>query len=71
MAPKDKKSQYNIEYAKTHVKQIKFNLSIERDADIIRFLASLPNQQGYLKDLIRADMVRSGLRAKDEQETDD
>lgn len=70
MAPKDKKSQYNIEYAKTHVKQIKFNLSIERDADIISFLASLPNQQGYLKDLIRADMIRSGSVITEEQQHD-
>ena len=31
-------------------------LNKENDADIIKHLESLPNMQGYIKDLIRKDM---------------
>lgn len=63
-APKDRKTAYDIEYARTHVKQIKFNASLQYDADIIAFLETVPNQQRYIKDLIRADMASKGIETK-------
>lgn len=52
-----------IKYNKTHMRQVKFALNIGTDADIIAWLDSVENKQGYLKALIRADMAR----AKSEQ----
>lgn len=53
-------------YHATHIKQIKFGFSIEQDADILAQLDSVPNKQGYIKDLIRADIA---TRAKSYQNT--
>lgn len=52
-----KKNAYNIEYNATHIKQIKFNFSLQYDADILAKLDSVPNKQGYIKELIRADIA--------------
>lgn len=48
-----------IKYNKTHMRQVKFALNIGTDADIIAWLDSIENKQGYLKALIRADMARA------------
>ena len=48
-----------IKYNKTHMRQVKFALNIGTDADIIAWLDSVENKQGYLKALIRADMARA------------
>ena len=40
--------------------QIKMKLSRNTDKDILDKLASLPNKQGYIKELIRADLVKEG-----------
>lgn len=45
-----------IRYNKANVKQIKLNLNLKTDADIIEKLASCGNMQGYIKNLIRQDM---------------
>lgn len=55
---KEERTQYGIAYRRDHVRQIKFDLSIEHDADILAFLDSLPNRTGYLKALIRADIEK-------------
>lgn len=44
------------EYDATHCTQIKMKLNNKTDADIIQFLGTLKNKQGYLKSLIRADI---------------
>ncbi len=46
----------SIKYNEANVKQIKMNLNRKTDADIITHLESLPNVQGYIKNLIRKDM---------------
>lgn len=46
-------------YQKTHIQQVKFNFSIEHDADILAKLETVGNKQGYIKDLIRADIARN------------
>lgn len=43
-------------YATKNVKQIKLNLNINTDADILDWLDKLENKQGYIKELIRKDM---------------
>ena len=53
-----KKSAYDQQYAKEKIQQVPFRLNRDLDADIIEWLNKQPNKQGYLKQLIRADMER-------------
>ncbi len=53
---KKEKAAYDMEYQKTHQKQIKFVLNLTTDADILDHLKTVPNVQGYLKSLIRRDI---------------
>ena len=41
-----------------------FMLNVKNDSDIIERLNSMPNTQGYIKRLIREDMIREQLRAE-------
>lgn len=45
-------------YAKTHLKVLRCKLNIVHDADILEWLGSIDNKQGYIKRLIREDMSR-------------
>ena len=45
-----------IRYNRANVKQVKMNLNLKTDADIIEHLSKQPNMQGYIKNLIRQDM---------------
>lgn len=45
-------------YDKAMTKQIKLKLNIETDKDIIAKLDAVPNKQGYIKELIRADLSK-------------
>ena len=40
--------------------QLHFKMNKKTDADILEKLDSVPNKQGYIKELIRADMKRQG-----------
>jgi len=50
------KVKASIKYNKENVKQVKLNLNKKTDADIIAKLDEVPNIQGYIKSLIRADL---------------
>ena len=52
------KTEYDLEYQRTRCKQYKLLLHRERDKDIISFLDSLPNRNGFLKDLIRKQIKK-------------
>ena len=41
-----------------HTTQIKLKLNDRTDADILARLEKVGNKQGYIKELIRADMAR-------------
>lgn len=43
-------------YDKTHTRQYHLKLNLNTDADIIAHLDTKENAQGYIKELIRADM---------------
>ena len=43
-------------YDKTHTSQIVLKLNKGTDKDILDRLSEVPNKQGYIKDLIRADI---------------
>lgn len=53
----EQRNKWSQKYHAGHIKQVKFGFSIEHDADILAFLDSLPNKQGYIKSLIRADIA--------------
>ena len=54
----DKANIRSQRYHSSHIKQIKLGFSIENDSDILAKLDSVENKQGYIRDLIRADIAR-------------
>lgn len=53
---KENKKRYDVNYVKTQCKQYTLLLSKEKDKDIIEFLESQTNRNGFLKALIRDHM---------------
>lgn len=49
----DARSRASTKYNKNNVKQIKLNLNLKTDADIIEALDKVKNKQGFIKQLIR------------------
>ena len=47
------------EWSKTNTKGYYFKLNIEKDADLISWLETISNKQGYIKLLIASDMERA------------
>ena len=66
MPYKDKETQrkYQDEWSKKNTKGIYLKLSKSTDADIISWLSDCKNKQGYIKELIRADIIRADIRVK-------
>ena len=54
---KAKRRSYQSRWCKDNTKGIYLKLSKTTDADIINRLAGLDNKQGYIKELIRADIL--------------
>ena len=69
MAVSEAHKRASMKYDKENMRQIKFNLSLKYDLDIIAQLDAVPNKQGYIKDLIRADIARKGTAQKEEEKT--
>lgn len=45
-----------LKYEGKMTRQVKMKLNLGTDADVIKKLDSVPNKQGYIKDLIRKDI---------------
>lgn len=45
-------------YDKDNTIQVKLKLNKKTDADLISWLDDISNKQGYIKDLIRSDILR-------------
>ena len=54
----DKKYTPQDRYDAAHTTQVKLKLNDKTDADIIGWLNTRKNKQGYIKALIRGDMQR-------------
>lgn len=52
-------SRASVKYNKSHTKQYNLRYSLQYDSDIIEALDAIPNKQGYIKALIRADIARA------------
>lgn len=46
----------SMKYDKTHTARVAIKLNLVRDKDILDKLSSVPNKQGYIKQLIRNDI---------------
>lgn len=53
---KEKRKAYQSRWCKDNTKGIYLKLSKTTDADIISWLSDHTNKQGYIKELIRADI---------------
>lgn len=56
MAMTEAQKRAGEKYDSAHTVQIKMKLNKGTDADILKKLESVPNKQGYIKALIRADL---------------
>lgn len=56
------KAERDMAYQKANIKQVKLNLHITNDADILRWLDRQDNKQGSIKDLIRSSMNKEAKR---------
>lgn len=59
MAKKSTINQYK--YDSTHCKNYHIKLNTTIDSDIIQKLSSVPSMQGYIKQLIRNDLVTNSV----------
>ena len=62
MTRKETKLQYDLKYQKQNLKQIKFNLNVNTDRDILMFLEDKKPLQTYLKRLIREQIKKEGCK---------
>lgn len=69
MAVSEAQKKASEKYKKENTKQYKLMLSLKYDTDIIAMLDSVENRQGYLKSLIRADIVRANSEKTKEEKT--
>lgn len=46
----------NRKYEAENTRQVHLKLNIRTDKDVLEKLDSVPNKQGYIKELIRADL---------------
>lgn len=54
-----KESERQARYDKDNTRRINLKLNATTDSDVIARLAAVPSMQGYIKDLIRADIKKS------------
>lgn len=56
MAQTEAQKRAKMKYDARATKQVMLKFNIKTDADILEKLDSVPNKQGYIKGLIRADL---------------
>ena len=59
MATSQAQKAASAKYDASHTIQIKLKLNTKTDADILEKLEAVENKQGYIKELIRADIGES------------
>ena len=58
MKTSEAQKRAQAKYDAANTKQVRLKLNIKTDADILEKLESVPNKQGYIKELIRADIKK-------------
>ena len=59
MKTAENKYNYDRQYAKEKMQQVKLTLNKGTDADLLAWLEKQPNKQGYIKTLIRKDIMEN------------
>lgn len=54
---KERQMEYQAEWSKKNTKGFYIKLCNKTDADIISWLSDMDNKQGYIKNLIRMDIL--------------
>ena len=67
MARTEAQKRASAKYNKDHTKLFTMRLQLNGDEDIMAYLDALPNKQGRVKDLIRADIARANSGKKEEE----
>lgn len=62
----NKHSVAQAKYDQAHCRFYGLKLNQETDAEIIKKLSSVPSMQGYIKQLIRADIARTRTEKESE-----
>lgn len=55
-------ARYNQEYKRKHYKAITFQVSLDKCSDVLQKLDSVPNKVDYIVGLIRADIIKNGIK---------
>ena len=58
MAASKAQKAASAKYDASHTIQLKLKLNTKTDADILEKLNEVENKQGYIKELIRADLLK-------------
>lgn len=69
MARTEAQKRASAKYNKDHTKLFTMRLQLNGDEDIMAYLDTLPNKQGRVKELIRADIARANSGKKEEEQT--
>ena len=56
----NKHTEAQARYDKNNTRRIHLKFNLKLDADILQKLDSADSMQGYIKDLIRADLAKKG-----------
>lgn len=67
MARTEAQKRASAKYNKDHTKLFTVRLQLNGDEDIMEYLDALPNKQGRVKELIRADIARANSEKKEEE----
>lgn len=68
MARTEAQKRASAKYNKDHTKLFTMRLQLNGDEDIMAYLDALPNKQGRVKELIRADIARANSGKKQFEE---
>ena len=63
MAVTESSTRAQMKYDAKATTQVKMKLNLKTDADILEKLESVPNKQGYIKELIRKDIGKRRSKA--------
>ena len=63
-----RKVKRNIEYNAKHTTRVPLDMNHNTDADILAYLATVPNKQGLIKELLRDRMKQDGFAYTQEEE---
>ena len=59
MASTEGQKKSAMKYAKTHCIRVNLSFNKRTDEDVLKKLDSVPNKQGYIKELIRQDIYNT------------